>query len=639
MRRGISRWLCGWVLCGLPALLALNKVAADDRLSLDDAARDRCLRVLREGLQSDEFWPSMHAAEALSLAGHGAEVREKLLPLLPAETDDQRRCGLARELVRAGDLAQTQVMLEILAGADPHGHVHACESLYKVKQIGDGELLRAAMLSHDSTKALMAAAALSRWGSPQALELLRRHVVGDDPEVARIAAWILARTGETTDIAALRAGAAKFNEPLIRAYFQHALAARGDAEGSAALIQNLRHGDPAVRVYACEFAPEARLVDAGPLLLTLLDDDVLDVRVRAAQALLQLAGPPPETALPFQRDVFPATDECPRYSEGSLLVLSDNRLLFAVTEFHGSESDFAEARIIAAESVDAGRTWAPPRVLQENIGKNNVMSATLRRLRNDNPFGGPIGFFYLVKNSVSDLHVQLRVSHDEAASFGEPVQVTNTPGYHVLNNDRVTVLPAGRLIVPVASTEDVRTVNRFESSCWLSDDEGQTWRSSRNAVSCARRGAMEPEVVRLHDGRLLMHVRTQLGHIAVSESEDGGETWSPAKPWTVRAPEAPSTLRRIPSTGDLLLIWNDTFTEGAGHGGRRTPLTAAISRDEGRTWEFKRQLETSTDHTFAYCSVTFHQGRALLTYYVRDERTGRISSRFRSLPIGWFYSS
>jgi sialidase-1 len=150
---------------------------------------------------------------------------------------------------------------------------------------------------------------------------------------------------------------------------------------------------------------------------------------------------------------------------------------------------------------------------------------------------------------------------------------------------------------------------------------------------------MEPEVLELEGGRLLMHIRTQFGHVAMSESADGGETWSEPRSWGVKAPEAPSTLRRIPSTGDLLLIWNDSFREGEGRRGGRTPLTAAISKDEGKTWTHHRDLETSAGYTFAYTSVAFHRARALLTYYVRDEASGRISSRFRSVPIAWFYGA
>ena len=156
-------------------------------------------------------------------------------------------------------------------------------------------------------------------------------------------------------------------------------------------------------------------------------------------------------------------------------------------------------------------------------------------------------------------------------------------------------------------------------------------------VDYAKRGAMEPEVIEKEDGRVLMILRTQLGHIAACDSEDGGETWSEPKSWGVRAPEAPATLRRIPSTGDLMLVWNDTFTKGADHSGKRTPLTAAISTDEGRTWQHHHDLETDPDLGFSYPSLLFSEGRAVLSYYVHDQETGRISARFRSLPIKWFY--
>jgi len=86
-----------------------------------------------------------------------------------------------------------------------------------------------------------------------------------------------------------------------------------------------------------------------------------------------------------------------------------------------------------------------------------------------------------------------------------------------------------------------------------------------------------------------------------------------------------------------LLIWNDLFTPGARHGGQRTPLTAAISSDEGKTWKHVRDLESDATASYAYTSVLFHRDRVLLSYYVGDGKTSRISSRFRSLPVRWFY--
>ena len=115
-----------------------------DVIDLSDDLRTQSLEVLRGALRSDEFWPAIHAAEGLTLAGHGDEVRAFLEPKLSDEKDDQRQCGLARELVRAGDRQKAQIMLDILAGPDPHGHVHAAESLYKVNEIGDGVAMRRA---------------------------------------------------------------------------------------------------------------------------------------------------------------------------------------------------------------------------------------------------------------------------------------------------------------------------------------------------------------------------------------------------------------------------------------------------------------------------------------------------------------
>ena len=630
-------------LLTITLLTPLSVRAVDATIALDDATRTRALEILRQGLadvdtRADSFWPAMHAAEALTLAGHGDEVRAAIEPRLITETDDQRRCGLARELVRAGDRGWAGVMLDILAGDDPHGHVHACESLYKVHEIGAGRLLRAAMTQTDNpTQALMAAAALARWHHPDAFTLLRTSVRSNVADTARIAAWVLARVGDAGDIPALRDGLARFDDPIVRAYFQNALATLGDEAGLAALASNLGDDDPAIRTYAAVFAGDARATSCVEQLTAMLDDEYADARIRAAQSLLVLAQPADgDGGEDISRDVYVATDEHPRYSEGSILSLADGSLLFANTEFSGSGADDARAHIIARRSHDGGRSWSDMRVLQENVGVRNVMSVTLRRLEAPDRATGPIGMFYLVKNSPVDLKAYLRVSHDEAATFGEPVLVSDAPGYHVMNNDRITRLTGGRLLAPVASTGDLTSSNHFVSYCFFSDDLGQTWQRGRGEVDYDMRGAMEPEVIELDDGRVAMIVRTQLGHIAVSHSDDGGQTWSPPASWGVRAPEAPATLRRIPSTGDLLLVYNDTFVPGAGHGGRRTPLTAAVSTDEGATWSFRRNLESNADASYAYTSLMFDRGRAVMSYYVGDP-TGKISTRFRSLPIRWFY--
>lgn len=617
--------------------------------------RERCLAVLRAGLAGDEFWPAMHAAEGLTLAGQGAEVVAALEPRLPGENDDQHRCGLVREMVRTGDRRHLDVMFSILADTSSNGRTHAAESLYKIAELGDGRLLRATFAeTSDERLQLMGAAALARGGNPGALGHLRGKLKSSDVEIRKIAAWALGLLGGQQDVEPLARMLDREALPLAKAYAANALACLGDARGRAALVENLSAADPMVRTYAADFAGYSRATEAREQLVKLLDDPGTDVRIRAAQSLIALSLPPAALGLPvsavpepFAVDVYQATADNPRYSEGSIVTHADGSLLYATTEFVGGGADHATATIIGRTSTDGGRTWGEPRLLQENVGEQNVMSVTLRRLPKsqekadvaaalNGSVESPLGMFYLVKNSNTDLDAYLRVSHDQGASFGAPVLVTDMPGYHVMNNDRVTLLTSGRLLAPVASCDDVSDGGEFRSLVFLSDDGGATWRPGKQAMTIPQRGAMEPEVIELADGRLLMIIRTQFGYIATGYSTDGGDTWSEPARLSVPSPEAPATIRRIPSTGDLVLIWNNVPPPKGAYG-KRTPLTAAISSDEGRTWQHVRNLETNTDDTYAYTSVLFHRDRVLLSYYVADEATGRISSRFRSLPVSWFY--
>ncbi len=279
-------WLC--------LLLGASGTAAEvDPDAL--ANRQRCLAVLRQGLHSGEFWPSIHAAEALTQAGQTAEVRQFLEPLLAAETDDQRRCGIARELVRAGDLSRSHVMLDILSGSEPHGHVHAAESLYKVGWQGDAAPLRQAMReSEDVRLQIMAAAALAKHGpaseQADAFAVLRTVLRdADEPAIFRLSAWVLGRIGEDGDRELIRSRLADADADVqVRAFLEHALAALGDPAGRQALLKNLDSGDPAIRTYAAVFAGECQLTQANAALLRQLDDQDVDARIRAAQAWLLL---------------------------------------------------------------------------------------------------------------------------------------------------------------------------------------------------------------------------------------------------------------------------------------------------------------------------------------------------------------
>ncbi len=279
-------------LSGLPAGRADDAVSADF-VPLAPELRERCLAVLRSGIKSDEFWPSMHAAEALSLAGAGDEVVAALGDRLPRERDDQRRCGLARELVRAGERGNLRVLFAILADVDSTGRVHAAESLFKVGEIGDGKQLRAALEQKDDLQLrLMAAAALAKTGHLEALATLREQLRSEDRAARNTAAFALARVGDRTDIQSLTRSLESETDAEARAMIVCALASLGDPRGREQLDRDLASSDIAVRTFSAECVGYSRAFALRAKLVALLDDPALDTRVRAAQSLIALSLPP-----------------------------------------------------------------------------------------------------------------------------------------------------------------------------------------------------------------------------------------------------------------------------------------------------------------------------------------------------------
>ncbi len=633
-----------------PATSVLAESTSSRESGINDATKEKCFAILRKAVKSDEFWPAMHAAEALSLAGAHNEVRELLTPKLSAPGYDKRQqCGIARELVRTGDREQTTVLLKILADSDSFGHTHACESLYKVSEVGDRTLLRAAMNNaQQPIAALMAAAALARHGEPGAIERIRAQVKSTDENNARIAAWILGAIGDQSDIPALTDRKQTIQDEAVRAYFEHALAVIGDQSGQQALLKNLKSPNPAIRTDAAYFAGEANLEEARPLLVTLLDDSTLDVTVRAAQSLLKNTTKAEEkTATASGPKVVlhlePGKNNS-RNSEGDFIQLNDGRILFIYSHFTtGKGGDHDSADLRERISTDGGKTWSDSeRVVIKSDDGLNVMSVSLLRLQD-----GRIALFYLRKHSLTDCRPIMRISTDEGATWGPPTEcITDEVGYYVLNNNRAIQLKSGRILLPVCLHQratETKADWAGELMCYFSDDNGATWRRSKSVLKTfnaagKRVTTQEPGVVELKDGRVMMFIRASAGCQMLSYSEDGGDTWTPAVESDIKSPLSPASIERIPSTGDLLLVWNDHANIAPELKNFRTPLSVAISKDEGKTWEKTKPLYTDPERWYCYMAIDF-VGDSVLVGHCAGKRVpnGLTVTDITRFDLAWLY--
>lgn len=337
------------------------------------------------------------------------------------------------------------------------------------------------------------------------------------------------------------------------------------------------------------------------------------------------------------------SDNNPRNSEGDFIQLNDGRVMFVYSRFYGdSRSDFGSSSLAARFSDDGGDTWTHEDItVVPNEGNVNVMSVSLLRLK-----GGEIALFYLRKNSMWDCLPTMRISEDEGHSWSAPrTCITDREGYYVLNNDRVIQLASGRLLMPVALHITPEQSKRFNENgtlyCYYSDDHGLTWTGGAEIENPTGFMTQEPGVVELKDGRVMMFIRSDAGRQLVSYSSNAGETWSPVQLSNIVSPLAPASIERIPSTGDLLLVWNFNDETDVRIKGKRTPFNTAISRDDGQTWTNIQTIAADMDTRYCYTSICFVNDQVLLGHVAGQYSNGTRNSitHITKLGLDWIYQS
>ncbi len=351
----------------------------------------------------------------------------------------------------------------------------------------------------------------------------------------------------------------------------------------------------------------------------------------------------------FEKIVCPWTPENPRHDHQLIFPLKDGGLLLVWCEYYvnrpslidrdrtnrkGQAGDDMPCRISARVSDDKGRSWSGRIILQENLWKRNVKHPNLVRLPS-----GEILFSFVAWDSSGQRNTFMKRSKNECESWSEVVQISQ-PGWYCNNNDHALTLKSGRILLPahgvVGGGAYLGGKSTLESFLYYSDDGFRTWKRSADSMTAKGRGCHEPSIVELEDGRLLCLLRTTLGRVYQSHSPDQGDHWTKPVATELRAPDSPPLVKRIPQTGHLLAMWNNVESHS---NWPRTPLTATISKDEGRTWQSFHDVDARPKHDAAYPSVFFQDGEALVAYYTRPTASARDAEvMLKAFAIGQFYS-
>jgi predicted neuraminidase len=301
------------------------------------------------------------------------------------------------------------------------------------------------------------------------------------------------------------------------------------------------------------------------------------------------------------------------YKHPAAITELENGDLYLV--YYGGQGEYAQDTAVFGSRREKGETvWSPPRAIARDpfrsLGNGVVWQAP----------DGLVWLFYVVRfgDTWSTSRIQAKVSRDNAETWSDAFMLAPEEGMMVRN--RPIVLASGEYLLPAYHetghhTEMVGpdTTSRF----FRFDPATKRWEQTGRIQS--RKGNLQPAVVEIAGGHLIAYCRrggdykpTTDGWLVRAESHDGGRTWTEGQDSRFPNPNSAVELLKLRS-GNLLLVYNDSMTA-------RTPLTAALSMDQDRTWPVRRNIAEG-QNAFAY-PIGFQATDGLIhIVYTSDKRT------------------
>ena len=268
----------------------------------------------------------------------------------------------------------------------------------------------------------------------------------------------------------------------------------------------------------------------------------------------------------------------------TLLPLGSNDVL--VAWFQGSREGRDDVTIWGAARRDG--TWETPRQIVQ-VREEPHWNPVLRRGAD-----GRICLYFKVGRKISDWQTYLAESRDEGRTWSAPRELVAgdvTGGRGPVKN-KCLRLKGGRLLAP-ASREN----GPWRAFVDISDDDGRTWRPSREMPGKA--GVIQPTLWQGADGAVHALLRSDTGFICRSDSTDGGETWSELV--RTKLPNNNSGIDLVAaSDGRLYLAMNPI----SGNWASRDTLDLLVSDDGGANWRnFRRLVGPDEKAEYSYPAV------------------------------------
>ncbi|MCF7855322.1 MAG: glycoside hydrolase [Candidatus Pacebacteria bacterium] len=251
-----------------------------------------------------------------------------------------------------------------------------------------------------------------------------------------------------------------------------------------------------------------------------------------------------------------------------LMHTTDDGRLIAFGNWWPYEKSYTVQRYFRIESKDAGRTWSEPWPFQVRESQNISLAGPVTQLDNGD-YIFPTTFFEKRRTPLTGAPEALALAEDETAAASLPPA---PPGHEAPEKFGTHLYGCS---VFIASEDDLSDMQ----------EHGQ--------ISNRPLGLLEPSLIQLKDGRIVMLMRAEWGgFLWRTESHDAGRTWTKARETDIPNPSNKARLARL-ADGRIALIHNASGGQ-RGRRGPRSPLSIWISDDEMDTWNLKVDIATRT---------------------------------------------
>ena len=324
------------------------------------------------------------------------------------------------------------------------------------------------------------------------------------------------------------------------------------------------------------------------------------------------------------------------------------------------KGDWDTIDILLGRSMDAGRTWDPPRVMSNVDGPKP--KSPLSPAKGSSAAGSTFSNAVAIADRNGSVHLLFCLeymrcfylrSDDDGVTFSKPVEITAAfekfrpefdwkviatgPGHGIQ-------LKNGRLVVPMWMSTGTGAGQHRPSvaATVFSDDHGVTWHGGEIAVPNTAEwvNPNETTAIELADGRVMLNVRSEARahRRLVTVSEDGAKGWSrPNFDDALLEPICFGSLIRF--DGKRILFSNPynlsraDGKEAPGKGRDRKNLSVQMSSDEGATWPVRRSLEPEFS---GYSDLAVLPDSTVLCFYERGSTDGKSSTRTGLLTMARF---